>query len=380
MNIKSRQMKNAIFLITFAVVLMWVLDNISFFLDQIAKFIGILSPFILGFAIAFIFNGPMNFIENRLFKSGKIKNSTKRTISYLLTLILFCFVVILVLFIIIPEIINTFQDLSVQIPSYWKKIQNFVLTNLESNSQVREWINNQNIDWNSVEKNIIQFFKNSALDWAGSTFNFASSLVNKVVKFILAFIFSIYLLLQKEKLVIQVKKIILALFSEKAANRIFNIGRLSNNVFLNFLAGQLTEALIIGALFFVTMSIFKFPYALMISVVIAITALIPIAGAFIGCAVGVFLILVVDAKMAFWFIIMFLVIQQIEGNLIYPYVVGKASGLPSIWIFVAVTLGGSLFGILGIILFIPIVSILYAIFAEIINNRLKEKNIKNINS
>ncbi len=382
MDIKSKQMKNAIFLISFAIILMWLLENISVVWMGVSKIMGIITPFILGFAIAFIFNSPMKFIERILFGNKgvfrKIKGSVKRPISYLLTLIMFITIIFIVSFIITPELVNTGEDLARKIPSYWINLQDFIEKNLNGNEQIVQWINSIDIDWKTIEENIISFFKSSALDWVGSTFTFASSIISGIVTFVLAFIFSIYILLQKETLIRQVKKFIIAFFPQKVANRVFYIGNLSNNVFSSFLTGQLLEALIIGGLFFIAMSIFRFPYALMISVIIAITALIPMIGAFIGCAVGAFLILVVNARMAFLFIIMFLIIQQIEGNLIYPHVVGKASGLPSIWILVAVTLGGSMFGVLGILLFIPIGSILYTLLSESINRRLKLKKIKRI--
>ncbi|OZV13888.1 hypothetical protein CIW83_00125 [Tissierella sp. P1] len=382
MDIKSKHMKNAVFLISFAIILMWLLENISVVWMGISRMFAIFSPFIIGFAMAVVLNNPMKFIETRLFGNKgmfrKTKEKFKRPVSYLLTLLIFIAIIFIVSFIIVPELVNTAQDLAEKFPSYWANLQVFIKENLESNKQIVEWVNNINIDWEAIEENIISFFKSSALDWVSSTFTFASSIINGIVKFALAFIFSIYILLQKETLIRQAKKFIIAFFPEKVANKIFYIGNLSNNIFSSFLTGQLLEALIIGGLFFISMNIFGFPYALMISIIIAITALIPMIGAFIGCAVGVFLILVVDTKMAFWFIIMFLIIQQIEGNLIYPHVVGKASGLPSIWILVAVTVGGSLFGVLGILLFIPIGSIIYTLLSESINYRLKLKKVKKI--
>lgn len=382
MDIKSKQMKNAIFLISFAIILMWLLENISVVWMGVSKIMGIITPFILGFAIAFILNSPMKFIENKLFGNKgvfkKVKNNIKRPISYLLTLTIFIAIIFIVSFIIIPELVNTAQDLARKIPSYWIDLQGFIEEKLANNEEIVRWINGISIDWRVVEQNIITFFKSSALNWVGSTFTVASSIVSGIITFALAFIFSIYILLQKETLIRQVKKFMIAFFPAKTANRIFYIGNLSNNVFSSFLTGQVLEALIIGGLFFISMSIFGFPYALMISIVIAITALIPMVGAFIGCAVGAFLILVVNARMALFFIIMFLIIQQIEGNLIYPHVVGKASGLPSMWILVAVTVGGSLFGVVGILLFIPIGSIAYTLLSESINHRLKLKKIKKV--
>lgn len=379
MDLKSKQMKNAMFLIAYAIILMFLLDNLVSVGSVFKRVLAIISPFLIGGAMAFILNNPMMFIENTFFNDrsplNKLNDKFRRPISYLITLILFIATIIIILFIIIPELATTIQDLALNLPSYIEDTRKLIIVKLDDNPQVVDWLNSINIDWVGVEKTIIDFFQRSALNWVSTTFSFATSLVGSIVTFVLAFIFSIYLLLQKEILLRQMKKLVLAFYSETRAKRIFYIGDLSNNVFANFLSGQLLEALIIGGLFLVAMTIFKFPYALMISLIIAITALVPMVGAFIGCIIGAFLIIVVSPIKAFWFVIMFLIIQQIEGNLIYPHVVGKAAGLPSIWILVAVTVGGSLMGVLGILLFIPISSILYTLLKETLNYRLKLKNI-----
>jgi predicted PurR-regulated permease PerM len=379
MEFKSKSMKSIVFLITYAIILMYILDNVSGLGVFFSKAISICSPFILGAAMAFILNSPMMFIEKLFFGERsllrKVGDKVKRPVSYLITLIIFTATIIIISFIIIPEVVKTFQDLALKLPAYWSKWQIYIVKNLIDNPELTDWINSINIDWTGLEQGIISFFQRSALDWVNSTFSFASSLLGSFVTFILAFIFSIYILFQKETLSRQIKKIILAFLSKKTADRIFYIGSLSNQVFSNFLSGQLVEALIIGGMFLVAMTIFKFPYALIISLIISITALIPMIGAFIGCGIGIFLILVDSPTKALWFIIMFIIIQQIEGNLIYPHVVGKAAGLPSIWILVAVTLGGSLMGVLGILLFIPIGSILYALLREAVNYRLKIKGL-----
>lgn len=382
MDFKSKQMKRAMFLIAFALVLMWLLENISGVWQVVGRGFSIISPFILGAAMAFILNSPMMFIERVFFGEKsllrKTKDKFKRPISYLVTLILFTASILIILLIIIPELVNTVQDLAIKVPGYWDKLQVYVEKNMMDNPQVVKWVQSIAIDWASIEQNIVLFFKRSALDWIGTTFSFASSVIGALVTFTLAFIFSIYVLLQKDRLISQLKSIVIAYLSENVANRIFYIANLSNNVFSHFLSGQLLEALIIGGLFLVAMTIFGFPYALMISLLISVTALIPMIGAFIGCAVGAFLILVDNPTKALWFLIMFLVIQQIEGNLIYPHVVGKAAGLPSIWILVAVTVGASLMGVLGILLFIPISSILYTLLRESVQYRLKQKNIQKL--
>ena len=378
MEVNSRFVKKAMFLISFAIILIFILYNIGTVVDVLGKLISIISPFILGLVIAFIFNGPMRFFEVKIFGNKgfrKLSPGLKRVISYLITLMIFIFVFLLISFIIIPELINTLQDLVNKSSSYIEKVQEFVTTIIEDNPQLMEWASFVEFDWDQIRNNSIEFTKNSLIGVLESTLNFSMSIVSGTISFALAFVFSIYVLFQKEKLNRQMRKLILAVCNRKVSDRIFYISNLTNRIFSSFLYGQLMEAIILGLLFFVAMTIFKFPYPLMISVTIAVTSIIPIFGSFVGAFIGAFLIVVINAKMALWFVIMFIIIQQIEGNLIYPFVAGKASGLPSIWILVAVTVGGSLMGVFGILLFIPIFSISYTLLSEYVNNRLKEKNI-----
>nr|WP_081019380.1 AI-2E family transporter [Blautia obeum] len=204
------------------------------------------------------------------------------------------------------------------------------------------------------------------------------SIASGIETFFIAFSFACYILFQKERLYIQVRKVIFAFISRQKADALLKICSLTYRTFANFLAGQCLEAIILGFMFVVTLSILKMPYALLIGILIAFTALIPIFGAFIGCAVGVFLIFMVSPKQAVLFIIIFLLLQQIEGNLIYPHVVGGSVGLPSIWVLAAVTIGGNLMGIVGMLIFIPTVSVFYTIFREYVYLRLKKQNIKRV--
>ncbi len=193
--------------------------------------------------------------------------------------------------------------------------------------------------------------------------------INGVMTFFIGFVFAIYILIQKETLGRQCIKVMNAFFPKKVVDKIYNVCSLSHKTFSKFITGQCLEALILGMMFFVSMTIFRLPYALLVGVLIAFTALIPMIGAFIGCAVGAFLILMVNPMQAVFFIILFLVLQQIEGNLIYPHVVGNSVGLPSMWVLFAVTVGGKLMGIVGMLVFIPLMSVLYTLFRELVNKR-----------
>lgn len=211
-----------------------------------------------------------------------------------------------------------------------------------------------------------------------TTMSAVGSIASGLATFFISFSFACYILFQKEKLHLQVRKVIFAFIPKQKADAILNICSLTYRTFANFLTGQCLEAVILGMMFVITLSILKMPYALLIGILIAFTALVPIFGAFIGCAVGSFLIFMVNPKQAVLFIIVFLLLQQIEGNLIYPHVVGGSVGLPSIWVLAAVTIGGNLMGIIGMLIFIPLVSVFYTIFREFVYLRLKKQHIKRV--
>ncbi|HLR21252.1 MAG TPA: AI-2E family transporter [Tissierellaceae bacterium] len=376
MNYKSKRMKEFMFLITFGIILMWFFYNFDVVLNIGGNILGMLKPFIIGFGIAYLFNRPMVFIEKKLLK--KLPNKWRRPLSYLLTLILFILIIFTLLFMAIPELVDTVEDLANQMPKYISNLENFAETKFGSNPQLVEKI--KSLNWESFESKAISSLQDRWKSWAQNTFSFASSIIGSFLTFGLAFVFSVYALLEKEKLILQTKELLLAALPERIALKFFHIGRLSDEAFGGFLSGKLRESLVIITLFFVVMKIFKFPYALLISSMIGILTLIPWFGAFIGFALSFLLILVVDIKMAFWFIVVFTALYHIEGDFIYPIVVGKASGLSSIWIFVAGIIGGSIGGLAGILLSIPIFSVLATLLSEWVNKRLKSKNISDISN
>ena len=202
-----------------------------------------------------------------------------------------------------------------------------------------------------------------------------SGFFSGITNFFIGFVFSVYVLFQKEKLASQCKKLMYVCMPESRADKIIEVLRLTNTTFSNFLSGQCLEACILGTMFVITLSILRMPYALLIGIIIAVSALIPIVGAFIGCIVGVILIMMTSPLKALIFVGVFLILQQIEGNLIYPHVVGSSVGLPGIWVLVAVTIGGNLFGIMGMLTFIPISSVCYALLRTYVNRKVEEKEI-----
>lgn len=343
-------------------------------------FIGeLLSPFLVGAAIAFILNVPMRFVERILFgrkkQRAKKKSRLARPLSLIIALILVAGVIFIVMFIIIPEVGRTIGVIASQAGPFFQRVQKQLLDWFDAYPEIEDWIRGLTFDWESIAEKVFDFVRNGMGNILNSTVSVASSIVSGIVNFVMSFIFAIYILLQKERLGRQVKQILYALFKEEFVDQVIEIGRLSELTFSRFLSGQCLEAVILGTMFVIAMTIFRFPYALLVGVLIAFTALIPIFGAFIGCFIGAFLILIVDPIKAFWFVVMFIILQQVEGNLIYPHVVGSSVGLPSLWVLVAVTLGGNLMGIPGMLIFIPAFSVLYTLARALVYRRLSLRNI-----
>ena len=382
MDLSKLSMKKIRELIIFTVLLVVALWKFEVVIDVLKTIWGIIFPFVLGGAIAFVINVPMSFLETKIF--GKIKEGNKageklaRPISILLTIILAVGVIILVMFGVIPQLTRTIASLMTSVANFIPQMQNWIREFSHNNQDIMKLVNQVQFNPDQAIKWGISILGSGAGNMMNTTMSAVGSIVSGFATFFIAFSFACYILFQKEKLYIQIRKIFFAFIPRKKAEAFLQICSLTYRTFANFLAGQCLEAVILGSMFVITLSILKMPYALLIGTLIAFTALIPIFGAFIGCAVGCFLIFMVSPKQAILFIIIFLILQQIEGNLIYPHVVGGSVGLPSIWVLAAVTIGGNLMGIVGMLIFIPLVSVLYTIFREVVYLRLKEKHIKQV--
>ena len=382
MDLSKLSMKKIRELIIFTVLLVVALWKFEVVIDVLKTIWGIIFPFVLGGAIAFVINVPMSFLEKKIF--GKIKEGNKageklaRPISLLLTIILAVGVIILVMFGVIPQLTRTIASLMMSIANFIPQMQDWIREFSHNNQDIMKLVNQVQFNPDQAIKWGISILGNGAGNMMNTTMSAVGSIVSGFATFFIAFSFACYILFQKEKLYIQIRKIFFAFIPRKKAEAFLKICSLTYRTFANFLAGQCLEAVILGSMFVITLSILKMPYALLIGTLIAFTALIPIFGAFIGCALGCFLIFMVSPKQAVLFIIVFLILQQIEGNLIYPHVVGGSVGLPSIWVLAAVTIGGNLMGIVGMLVFIPIVSVIYTIFREFVYMRLKKQHIKQV--
>ena len=380
-ELNKKNIRNLFLIIASGILLYWLLhekDQVSQISDLI---MGIVSPFITGAAIAFVLNVPMRAFE-RLLK--RIPNQTlRRLLAVILTVI--CLLVILtgVFLLLIPQLIDTIQTLIPKLTDFFISIRDSAVDFLNTNPEVMEWVND-NIDLAGILESFdIAGLAQKALDFATNSittiFSQAFTAIGKVasglVSLVVSVVFAIYCLFQKETLARQGRRLAYAFLPEKAADYIVRVLRLANSTFSNFLSGQCMEVCILGSLFAVAMTIFRMPYVALVSVLIAVTAFIPIVGAFIGCSVGAFLIMVHDPMLAVWFVAMFLILQQFENNVIYPRVVGTSIGLSGMWVLVAVSVGGELFGVAGMFLMIPMSSVIYALLREHTANRLKKRSV-----
>ena len=377
-------MKKIRWLITFAVILYVGVQHLDVVLKYVNVLWGLLLPFAIGGALAFVLNVPMAFIERHLFgkarekegKAGKAANRLARPVSLILSIVMVVLVVLVVVLVVAPELGRTLVSVVKKVEEDIPLLQKWLTDTFQSDSEIVKWASTIEIDPQKSIDSIISVLKNGADNLVSSTITVTMGLVSMAVNFAIGFVFACYVLLQKERLGKQVLKAAYAILPVKIVEYLGHVCTLASKVFASFITGQCIEAVILGSMFFVSMTIGRFPYAMLIGVLISFTALIPVFGGIIGCWVGFFLILMVSPLKAFAFLALFVILQQIEGNLIYPHVVGNSVGLPAIWVLVAVTLGGNLMGILGMLIFIPLVSVLYTLFREWVYERLDKKKVK----
>ncbi|MCI8374084.1 MAG: AI-2E family transporter [Lachnospiraceae bacterium] len=378
MNLNRETMRKLMLLIAFTILLLVGVQRLDAVFGALRFLWGIGFPFALGGAIAFILNVPMTALEQWLFPrektaKSKLKNKLARPFSLVLAIVLVVGVISLVMFVVVPELGTTVASLGASMEAFLPRAQEWLENIFSSNEQIVAWIEGLEMNWEKIVETAWNFFRSGAGSVLSSTMTVARTIISAVTNFFIGFVFACYVLLQKEKLGEQSRKLMQAIFPRKQVDYILHVCSLSHRTFSSFITGQCMEAVILGAMFFVAMSVLRFPYALLVGVLVAFTALIPIFGAFIGCVVGAFLILMVNPAQALGFIVLFQVLQQIEGNLIYPRVVGNSVGLPAIWVLVAVTVGGNLMGIVGMLIFIPMASVLYTLLREWMYGRLDRK-------
>jgi predicted PurR-regulated permease PerM len=370
LDISKKTVKRILLIIAFTVILIWAVYNHKLLFKYIGELYALISPFVIGLCIAYVVNVIMRPIERMWMKllsrfKGKWVEKLKRPICLLLSILLIIGIILAVVFLIIPELSESVSSLVSMIPSYVTEIESW--WEALSERLVKYGVDLPQFNFNPDK--LIDFLKDGGTAVLNTTLSATTSIVTAVINFVLALAFSIYVLAQKETLKRQSKKVMSRLMKPEKMQKLLDMLDLINRTFTNFITGQLTEAVIIGVLCFIGMSIFRMPYAPAISVLVGFTALIPVFGAFIGTAIGAFLILLVKPIQAVWFVVFIIVLQQFEGNLIYPKVVGKSVGLPGIWVLVAVTIGGNAMGVVGMLISVPLCSVLYVVARNAVNGR-----------
>ena len=386
-ELSPKNLKKILLIITYAIVLCLALLNLDVVFKVFSYLFNLLKPFLYGFCLAFILNIPLSkfegMIKNRKSKKKakqkesknipEKKNTKLRVLGIIVSLLIFIGIICLTMFLVIPEIINTFNIFKENIPAAFAKCQEWLADMMSNYPDIFEKIRSYTPDWQAIDTDITNVIKNAAAGIIGGSIRFIIGLFSGVFNFFMGLVFAIYMLMQEETLVRQLKKLVNACVSESKASKLLYIGKITNNTFKKFFGGQFVEAVLLGTLCFIGMQIFRMPYALTISVLIGVTALIPVFGAFFGTAIGAILILAVNPMQALWFVVFIIVLQQIDGNLIYPKIVGDSVGLPGIWVMLAVLLGGNSLGIIGMLVAVPIASVIYKLIQEKVN---KNKSIE----
>lgn len=377
MNTRQKILRNIFLGVGGCIVLFWLLfkpDRVKVVFNFLKT---LFAPFVLGAGLAFIINVPMRAIESRL--QGIKKIGFRRVIAVLLTFIAVALILFLVVQLLLPQLATTVDTLIAKLPGFASRVWTLANDFLETNPEVMEWVEAntdfEQMDWMSYVEKLLTWISDRVSNIIGGTFSAIGSVFTAVFNGVISFVFALYCLFRKEILARQARRLLYAFLPEKFCDETVRICRLTASTFSNFISGQCLEAVILGVMFAIAMLIFRMPYVPLVSVLVAITALVPIVGAFVGCGLGAFFILVDDPIKAVWFVVMFLVIQQIEGNVVYPKVVGSSVGLPGMWVLLAVALGGKLMGVAGMFIMIPVISVVYTLLREITDTRLEKREI-----
>lgn len=381
MELTKENMKKIALLIVFAVTFYIGLKNLYLIPSLVYSFGSIVSPVVLGLVFAFILNVLVIQVETRMFSAlnrrfTKVWPKIRRPLSIFLAIVIILGIIALFLLIVVPELVRTITNLTQQIPTFLNGLQ-VNLTQLEKVYPViGDYAKNIKIDWASMNQMLAQYAQKFASALVDSTVTVTTNIFHGAMTLVLSLVIALNILLQKEKLQVQMKRILRAYLPERYNHAVLRLCGLTFSAFSNFIVGQCTEACILGTLCFIGMNIFRFPYALLISVVVTFMALIPILGAFFSNVIGALLICIVSPIQAVWFVIFFVVLQQLEGNLIFPHVVGSRVGLPALWVLVAVTIGGNIAGVAGMLISIPLGSVLYVLLRENVEKRLTIRSMK----
>lgn len=370
-KINAQKYLHAAQLVILAGVVALIVLNFSKITSTLGKIFGVLTPLILGMIIAFVLNIPMVFIEKNYFPKNKSQwvIKSRRIVSLLLSLIIVLGVVIGTITLIIPQISNAAKIIIDKTPELYENVSVFVGEKLKSNSYLAQ-------RWDAFSQNSEQMMQNifeKSGDIVGGVFNVTKTALGGVVTFIFGLMFAVYMLLSKEKLLEQTVSVSKAYFSVVRREKISRILNVANTTFSGYITGQMIEALVIGIIATVAMMILGFPFPTMIGSITGLTTFVPIVGAYSGGLIGFLMILTVDPVKAMFFIVFIVVLQQVDGNFIYPRIVGNSVGMPALWVLIAVLIGGGLFGFTGALLGVPTLATLYKLLKIDVHSKLSEK-------
>ncbi len=375
LKIDKKTVKRLSFAAIIIVVIYWLLNDGERVQGIFNGILAIMTPFIVGAVLAFIINVPVRAFEKLL--KGIKHDTLRRLMALVLTLLCVCLVLAGVFMLLIPEINSTLIQIYPNLEKTFNNAVVWVQKMLKDYPQIQEMLSKFDLSsfWTSVGEKIISFLSSSVSALFPQAVSTVATLAGALISGFISIAFAIYAIFQKETLSRQGRKLLYAILPEKISDYIIRVLRLSNSTFSNFLSGQCVEVCILGTMFFIAMSIFRIPHAVLVSVLTAVTAFIPVVGAWFGCIVGAALIAVSDPLLALWFVLLSVVVQQLENNFVYPRVVGTSVGLSGMWILIAVGIGGEVMGVVGMFLMIPCTSVVYVLIREAVNKQLNGKNV-----
>ena len=365
-KVRDLTLKNIFIILSYAALLVLGVIYFESIFQYLGELLNIIQPFIIGFILAFIFNIPMKFFEKKLAIQNKKK---RRVVSAILSVLLILLVLLLVVMVVVPQVIENVRTLIDNLPSIFAQAEkwlNYVFEEIRLSPDLLDKIN-------EFQTRFAQTFISTLTAWAPNIASGVSHITTSVINIFMGFVMAIYMIFSKDKLIRQVKKFAHALFNDEHYQYISEVVKLTGTTFENFLAGQLTESIIIGVLCYIGCMILDIPYASIAAIVIGFTNIIPYFGPIIGAVISSVLILFVSPVKALIFLVFSTLLQQFESNLIYPHVVGNSVGLSALWVLFAVSVGGGLFGIPGMVFGLPTFSVIYELLRRWTNYRLEVK-------
>lgn len=374
------QEKNPYGLLAFAIVLIWALWNYSASLHLLGGLYHMLLPFIIGACMAFIVNVLMTKLEVywRRYLKHSVVSRFERPVCLLLSLVLIVGFLAFFVLTIVPELHASMKLLVKMLPPALAKLDAYLQQKAQELAFSPDELAFVQAQAKEIYHTLLNYLQNNKRLLLEQTVSATASLLEVLTNCVIGFVAAVYCLLEKHRLVRNFKRVLFAFCSKERAAYVLHVLQTSEQIFRGFVSGQLVVALLLGVMYFVSMTLFGFPYATVISLMVAVLSLIPILGTFISALIGCFLILVAAPEKIWYFIILYFVLQRVEGDLLYPKIVGKAVGLSELWVLAAVTIGASLGGIAGMIICVPLFSVLYALLAEKVKRLLEEKNLRNL--